>query len=78
MVEEQESFGSCSHVSAYDIFPPLFLCSPKPPENPHYSLEMKLHNHFVLFIFKTNRDSDLRPLKQSHKLFLALEEYERL
>ena len=54
------------------------VCSPKPLENPHYSFEMKLHSHFVLFIFKTNRDSNLRPLKQSHWLFLALEEFERI
>ena len=55
--EEQESLVSCSLVPAYDSFPPLFLCSLKPLENPHYSLEMKLHSHFVLFIFKSNRDS---------------------
>ena len=52
MVEEQESLGSCSLVPAYDIFPPWFLCSPKPLENPHYSLEMKLHSQFVPLFLK--------------------------
>ena len=61
MVEEQESLGSCSLVSTI-----LSLCPPKLLETPHYSLEMKLHSHFVLFIFKTNRDSNLRPPTQSH------------
>ena len=41
MVEEQVSWFMFPHP--YDIFP-LFLCSPKPKEDPHCSLEMKLYS----------------------------------